>query len=332
MRLYRVNKGETSLNPAQRSRAMKTKNGEKNSVQVVQSNRLIEARYALTLGEARLLLAMIGKIKTTDNDFAEYSLQLTELAEIYDLDRINIYEETKKITKKLMSRVLQVEMENGDLMLFHWVCKAICKKGSVVLSFIPELKPYLLKLKREFTVFDIDAVKDFQSIYSLRLYQLLKQYLSIGYRELALEDLKEILGLNKGQYEQFHNFKARVLKQALKEFEAEESRCDITFKLETIKTGKKITHLKFFIYPREIAKKQEESKQPAQSQPLQPAIVHPTHKYFSRLPFDRYDDEFGQWLAEKRLIVDLQQWGESGYNSFMCRDSYNKFLKETGRE
>jgi plasmid replication initiation protein len=298
-------------------------------IPVVQHNKLIEARYSLTVGEQRLIMVMASKIKPTDEDFREYKISLSELARLLEIDLSYIYKEIDKITDKLMSRVLHIKNNDGSLLKLQWICKAIHTNNSVTLSFIPDLKPYLLKLQREFTITDLNIVKNFQSIYSVRIYQLLKQYAGTGWRELTVQELREILGVGK-KYPVFQDFKRRVIMQAASEFEDPENKCDLRFKCETIREGRKITKLKFLIFPHKVDEPKPEEKQPAP--PPQPAIVHPTHKYFSRLPFDRYDDEFGQWLAEKRLIVDLQQWGESGYNSFMCRDSYNKFLKETGRE
>ena len=298
-------------------------------IPVVQHNKLIEARYSLTVGEQRLIMVMASKIKPTDEDFREYKISLSELARLLEIDLSYIYKEIDKITDKLMSRVLHIKNNDGSLLKFQWICKAIHTNNSVTLSFIPDLKPYLLKLQREFTITDLNIVKNFQSIYSVRIYQLLKQYAGTGWREMTVQELREILGVGK-KYPVFQDFKRRVIMQAASEFEDPENKCDLRFKCETIREGRKITKLKFFIFPHKVDEPKPEEKQPAP--PQQPAKVHPTHKYFSRLPFDRYDDEFGQWLAEKRLIVDLQQWGESGYNSFICRASYNDFLKETGRE
>ncbi|MCP4491244.1 MAG: replication initiation protein, partial [Gammaproteobacteria bacterium] len=127
--------------------------------------------------------------------------------------------------------------------------------GSVILSFDPKLKPYLLHLKREFTKYNIKIVTYFQSIYSVRIYQLLKQYKGIGYREFRVDELKEILGLKKTQYSAFKDFRKWVLNQAKKEFEKKDAsgncKCDLTFELEKIREGRKIARLKFIVIEQE---------------------------------------------------------------------------------
>jgi plasmid replication initiation protein len=285
------------------------------AVTVVQSNKLIEARYSLTVGEARLILAMVSHIKPNDTDLAEYKIPLAELARMFDLAPSNIYGDIDQITDKLMSRVLRIRQENGRILKIQWICRAVHDTGSVTLSFVPDLKPYLLLLKREFTIIDLDAVKDFQSIYSIRLYQLLKQYLSIGWREFGLDELKEILGLESDQYQVFSDFKKRVLTQAQKEMEAKNSKCDLTFQLETLKEGKKITRLRFIIVKRPV--EQSQTAKPVQKK-APAAKKHP--------PLSAEMQEFEQWLKKNdAFMYGFMQ--EHGPNALMVQAEYRKFLE-----
>ncbi len=227
------------------------KNIVKKSSLVVQSNKLVESRYSLTLGEQRLVLAMVSKIHKDDRDFYDYKIQIKELALILDIDIKNAYREADKITERLMERVLRIPQKNGDLLKIHWVTSALHKKGSLELSFNPKLKPYLLQLQTEFTDYRLTIITQFQSIHSIRIYQLLKQYRKIGFREFRVEELKEILGIKKEEYTEFKRFRGRVLNQAKKEFEKKNKKgyhqCDFTFKLETIREGRKINKVKFII-------------------------------------------------------------------------------------
>ncbi|WYD79618.1 MAG: RepB family plasmid replication initiator protein [Candidatus Electrothrix gigas] len=222
---------------------------------VVQPNKLIESRYSLTVGEQRLILAMVARIHPDDKDFFTYEITLRELSILMNVDLPYIYHEIDRITERIMERVLHVQQPNGNLLKVHWLSTALHTKDSVVLSFAPELKPYLLRLKREFTKYNLVAITQFQSIYSIRIYQLLKQYKGIGYREFKLDELKDILGLKKTQYTVFKDFYRRVLNQAKKEFEKKDKsgkfQCDLTFELEKIREGRKIARLKFIIVEQE---------------------------------------------------------------------------------
>ncbi|MCP4487277.1 MAG: replication initiation protein [Gammaproteobacteria bacterium] len=166
---------------------------------VVQSNKLVEARYSLTVGEQRLIFAMASMIHPDDVDFFMYEMQVKELAELLNFDLKYAYFEIDKITDRLMERVLRIPEEKGWLKI-GWVSSSRYNrdKGTVSFKFDPDLKPYLLRLKREFTKSKLMILTRFQSIHSIRIYQLLKQYRKIGHREFNLDELKEILGLKGG--------------------------------------------------------------------------------------------------------------------------------------
>ena len=66
---------------------MKTK---KSSV-AVQSNRLLEARYSLTVGEQRLILAMVSMIHPDDADFFDYEITVRDFSAIMNVDLANAY-------------------------------------------------------------------------------------------------------------------------------------------------------------------------------------------------------------------------------------------------
>jgi len=67
----------------------------------------------------------------------------------------------------------------------------------VYIRFDPSLKPYLIQLKREFTQASLSTVLPLKSVYAIRLYLLLKQYRGIGKRALSLEEMREMLGIEK---------------------------------------------------------------------------------------------------------------------------------------
>ena len=58
---------------------------QKNNL-VAQSNKLIRGRYSLTKGELTLLVAMISLISPKDKEFPVFSVTVSELSKILNID------------------------------------------------------------------------------------------------------------------------------------------------------------------------------------------------------------------------------------------------------
>lgn len=235
---------------------------KKSSSIVVQHNNLIEARYILTTLEQRFILSLVSRINTNDREFYSYEITLKELSELMGIEITNMYLEIGRLADRLMSRVMTIKTPHGWKKL-QWLsyCEYDSKNAAVICSFHPKLKSFLLHLKEQFTLYKLNVIIQFQSIYSVRIYQLLKQYKKIGYREFRVDELKEILGLKKTQYAAFKDFRRWVLNQAKKEFEKKDKygnfKCDLTFHLETFREGRRIAWLKFIIIEQEYHESQD---------------------------------------------------------------------------
>ncbi|MEM6342956.1 MAG: replication initiation protein [Bacteroidota bacterium] len=211
---------------------------------VVKDNKLINSRYNLSVSEVRLFLSMIAQIRRDDKDFKTYRIQISEFADALGTSSKNIYDRAKDTSKRLMEQVMVIEEEDGPLQVaLISSAKYYEGKGYMDLRFDPSLKPYLLQLKEKFTAYDISNVLQLQSAYSIRIYELLKQYESIGERTFQLAELKEILGV-ANRYTRYNDFKRYVLLQAEKELRLY---CDIHFEFEERKRGRKIAEIRFII-------------------------------------------------------------------------------------
>ena len=220
------------------------------SLIVTQANELVEARYNLTLGEQRLILTMIARIQPEDEDFKPYCISLIELAEFLGINRNHIYADCKKITKKLLEKVVEIE-EPGRLLQTHWVSSAdyIEGTGMVNLTFDPLLKPYLLKLKGNFTSSKLEMLLSFKSQYTMRMYNLLKQYENLNKRDLDLQQIREMLGIGKEQYPLYGNFRERILEPVQKELKL---KSDLHFEFDEIKHGRKVAAIRFRIFTKKL--------------------------------------------------------------------------------
>jgi plasmid replication initiation protein len=229
------------------------------SLIVTQSNQLVEARYNLSLGEQRLILAMIAKIQPDDEDFKPYRISIGELADFLGVAKGSAYHECKKITKSLLGRVLEIT-ESGRLLQTGWVSSAdyIDGTGMVNLSFDPLLKPYLLQLKGNFTSCKFEMLLSFKSQYTMRMYTLLKQYDRLKEREIELCQLREMLGLRNTQYEYYNDFKRTILEPSQKELAG---KADFYFEFDEIKYGRRVGAIRFRIIPKNVIESTSDKKQ-----------------------------------------------------------------------
>jgi plasmid replication initiation protein len=216
---------------------------------IVQHNNLIEARYHLTLQEKRLMYWLSSQVKTNDEDFKEHELSIKKFAEVVDIKGDHLYRALDSITHKLMQKIITIksvdETEFVKLALLGGV-KYLKNKGIIKLSFHPYLKPYMLQVKERFTKISLGDVMGLRSVHTIRVYELLKQYETIGKRGILLIDLREYCGIEATQYKKFNNFKKDILERAKREIN---EKTDILIDYEEIKTSRKITSIKFTIKP-----------------------------------------------------------------------------------
>jgi plasmid replication initiation protein len=216
---------------------------------VTQSNNLVEARYTLSKNEQLILCAMISFINPEDKEFLTYKTSISQFSELLGIDKKSSMREIGVIVTRLLSRVITIETPNG-WEKFQWVsyAKADKKEDFLLLRFHDRLKPYLLALKKRFTSFRLDEVVDLKSVYSIRIYQLLRDYHGINKSDF-IYDLSEfraiVLGENSKKYiNSFKNFRVNVLEKSKKELD---EKGNLSFTFENIRIGRKIGRIKFSI-------------------------------------------------------------------------------------
>jgi hypothetical protein len=211
---------------------------------VTKSNMLIEANYKLGMVEQKIILCLASHIQPHDDDFKTYTLPIKEFNKLLGLKGHPKYKELREITKELMQKPFEVRIDKSVIQV-SWLSYVAYNEneGTIDLRFDPFLKPYLLQLKREFTSYKLENVVKLKSAYSIRIYELLKQYEKLHERTLLLTDLRKMLGA-EDIYPAYGNFKQRVLLAAQKELQ---KKTDLNFKIEEIKSGRKVTKIKFII-------------------------------------------------------------------------------------
>lgn len=208
---------------------------------VVKHNDLVEARYNLNLTEQKIILYSVSKINTNKDKFNLIKLEVKEITKLIGTDN-DRYSEFSSIANGLMDKKIYFkDRPNLDI---RWLASSeYVGDGIIELEFSEKLIPYLLKLKEKFTRYQLKNIINFKNKHSLRIYELMKQYQSIGKRNFELEEFKEILFL-ENQYERIYDFRRFVLDSAKEEINKD---TDINISYETIKKGRKIVGISFKI-------------------------------------------------------------------------------------
>jgi plasmid replication initiation protein len=213
---------------------------------VTKSNDLIESTYKLTLQEQRILLVLASKVQPRDDILKTYHFRAKDFIEVIGNKKgTGFYTYLKEIVNELQTKRLTIK-KDGKEFNYNWVITSIYEdnKGRITLQLHPELKGFFLELKEKFTSYQLENVVRLNSVYSIRIYELLKQYERIRKRKLTLEELRYFLGIEKEKYKQYGHLKNKVLLVAQKEIN---EKTDIQFTFNEIKTGRKVTGFEFDI-------------------------------------------------------------------------------------
>jgi plasmid replication initiation protein len=224
---------------------------------VVQHNALTEARYKLSLQEKRVILWLLTRIKPTDEDFKLHRLEITEFSKMTGLEVDNQYSKLQEVTLSLMKRVLKIhKVQTKSILQIAWLSYAEyhLTKGYIELRFDPALKPYLLQLKSHFTKLSIGDMMQLTSTYAIRFYELLKQYETIGKREISIKDLREYCGIAEKEYKKYNDFKKDVLERAKKEIN---EKTDIVIDYKELKQSRKIAAIEWIIKKKDPHKEEQ---------------------------------------------------------------------------
>ena len=205
----------------------------------------------LTLAEQRVLLACIAQIDSKAVLTENYRFEITAsgVADLAGLENLtNAYRDLKKAAEKLYERSVVIDDPDPDSPQItqrktRWISSIdyVPGEGKLVLSFSVGIIPYLSQLSREFTKYKLKHVARFESVYSIRLYELLVQWSSAGEREIEVEWLKRQFQVAE-KYDRVVDLKKRVIDPAVDEIN---QHSNFWVKYGQRKSGRTITHFQF---------------------------------------------------------------------------------------
>ena len=143
------------------------------------SNTLIDSKYKATLMEQKLLNIVLSKLqKRQYSDEGETgglvcSMKAAELRELLGVSGGSFYTQLNKAAAAMTSRT--IGFVNDDIKTFKYISlisMAQYEKGTFTVKFNYELKKYLTQ-EAPFTVLDLPVILSYNSVYSLRLHEIL---------------------------------------------------------------------------------------------------------------------------------------------------------------
>ena len=220
---------------------------------VQKRNVLNEIRsQSMTIQELRFFSIYLSKINKDDPSTRVVRFSVSDFQVIMELERRIKIDYLKRVTDGLLCKVVNVPNERGGytgFQLFKECIVDVDENGEwyVEIDAHDSALPLMFEFKNRFFSYRLWNALRLKSSNQLRMYEILKQYENLESRILEINELKELLGIDKHEYRRFNNFKSRVLDACEK---ALEENTDIKFTYEPHgKKGKsgKVLFLKFTI-------------------------------------------------------------------------------------
>ena len=251
---------------------VKKKKNNKGIVLIKKANNLVESRYKFDIWETRFFLSVLSQIRREDTDLQTYRIWYKDVVKTFGLNSNSSYELLREASKALLKKSVVINYEeNGtkrEKMVNLIRSVDYMKEGQAraehqeYIDVIVEqnLQPFLLQLQKNFTAYDLRNVIKL-GVYSVRLYELLKQYESIGSRTMKIEEMKAMFQVEE-QYKLYADFYRWVIIPAEKEIN--EHTDLIVQAIDKVKEGRRVVALRF-----KFRAKTEDELSKARSNPFQ---------------------------------------------------------------
>ena len=203
-------------------------------VEIWQDNVLTVARYEMSETEKNLLYMVVAQVKPGDSELKKYQVSVNEMAEINHSSRLKM-DAYRRATRKLMTRVFETTLPNGDFLQASFITSALYKKGTdiIEIGLSTEVRPFYVDLNRRYTKIQLEAAISLNSAYAKRIYEVLCMYKNMKDKTFQrnLIEFKNMLGTinaktGKDSYPNWTIFRQKILDVAAREINGH---TDLTF-------------------------------------------------------------------------------------------------------
>lgn len=227
---------------------------------VVKHNDLVRARSNLSKIEHRVIAMLIAQLDRDDESFDLQRIHIRDIIEKSGSSSQDLYSRGKEICQRLLNQKIQIQTEENGRRVYEGYnaldkIRYVEGDGYIEARFNDSMKPFLLELKRRFTIYQLEAFMQLGSRYSMRIYELLKMREDLRWLRIPIEQLRELLSC-EDKYSRFGDFRRRVIERAQSEVN---ETTDITFTYKVERDGQSPVRINFMIEPQEEAGSEIES-------------------------------------------------------------------------
>ena len=220
---------------------------------VVKANSLNTALQNLSKIEIRIVqLAIVDARETNTGLSTDKPLRIDALryAEVFGGTRQNAYDAMKRAEDTLFNRRFTVLDIEGRPIKSRWLQQVqyFDGEGAIELVFTVAVVKAISRIdgiKDFFTSYLLEQTVDLNSMYSVRLYELLVQWKKAKKTPIfELDKFRSQMGVGIDEYKGMSDFKKRVLDLAVNEIN---NNTDLNVKYENVKKGRPIIGFKFTV-------------------------------------------------------------------------------------
>ena len=208
-------------------------------------NRIIFSEFETTLIERRIMYLIVNYLEPSFN-VEKGSLQNVDINIPVSLLGDKNYERIKEAALKLKRRELKYVDDDSKEFQFVTPFPIISykeKEGIMKITVLANVLPIFLELKNGYTQYQIKAALSLTSTYAQKMYEILSRWKDVGvWLNVSIEDLRKMLNVPSNY--RYGDFKTKALKIAQKELA---KHTDIEFSFEEHKTGRRFTHIDFYV-------------------------------------------------------------------------------------
>lgn len=212
---------------------------------IVKSNDLIlKTHYNLTLVEMKLVSYLISKIVAEDKEIKTVNISIKDFCKLTNIEpKGNNYQAIRNSIKSLKSKSWWIMLDDNTELLYSWLDYAIIKKntGNIELCLSKSLTPFLVQLRSRYTKYSLSEILKLNSKAAIRLFEICQSQLYKGFFVIDIDQFKKLLDITD-KYNDYRDLRKRIIEPSIKEIN---SLTCITVSYEPIKSGKKITKLRF---------------------------------------------------------------------------------------